>query len=1372
MVLSRISKLVTLSMLCILYTGILFAQDFSNRGTDFWVVYSGHIDALGSRMALYITSTVNTTGTVSVNGKSTPFTVIANQVSVVQLTSSTTPSNADAYLSNNNVSQLEIIGVNKGIHIVSQNPVVVYSHILNSARSGSTLVLPTKVLGREYVVATYKTTGNIVPLTGNNAEQQKNTQFEIIATEDGTTVEITPTNADYNNHHQANVTFDTTLNKGDVYQYQSFEDLTGTKIKSIAASNLSCKKIAVYSGSTWAAFGCSTAGTGDNLYQQLFPTSAWGKRYFTSPSINRKYDLFRILVQDPATPVYVNGVALSTGSIINNSFYEISTFGDNTYRDIYSDKPISVIQYFITMGCDGSTSGDPEIIALNPIEQTLNDITVMSARKDLTPPNTNISNHYLNIIFKTSALSSLKIDGSAPTATPNVMGTTGYSYIQEEVTNSTLVSPSHRIVCDSGFICIAYGYGNVESYGYNAGTNVVDLYQKLTVDNQYGTVKLPATCRGTPFKVSITLPYEPLSLEWDIPEYPNIPINYNPVYDSTYSVNGKTIYRYSLNQYLTYQKADTTYNIQLKVFNPTADGCSGEQTIDFDLVVYSPPKADYSIESTHCLGDSLKLMDNTQLGPEDRKLYAYNWKVGNAPFVNAKSYAPKINTVGTIPIQYYVITDIGCLSDTLQTQTVIDSLPKPNFIIPNIRCVEKDLQLVDSSFAAASTPIVKWIWNYGDFKLNDTLNANTTVQHRFDSAKNYAINLSVISANGCFQSKSKTTSIYYNPVAGFVMPEICLSDAFAAFRDTSSIADHSSPFTYSWDFGEPSNLSSPNTSNLANPRHAYVTAGNYTVKETVTSIKGCATEKEQTFTVNGANPRSNFSITDSAAHCSNTDLVLTNLSTVDFGSVGKLIIYWDSINNPLDTTIDENPYIQKKYMHRYANFHYPDKMSYDVRFTAFSGGTCLDYKQAKVNIVPPPTGMAVQTSKNYICVADSLQMIPVVQGGVAPYMYNWQTDNSNTTFKGNQLFGLNKGNVNVSATITDPYQCVYAYSNLKSLEVKEIPIAQLKARNVNICNGDAVVLEGAGANRYLWFKDGQSFATSIVDTLSTSIPGNYTLKVNDGYCNSLLTSPIQLTSFTIPTYTLSNTQLICKDKLVQINTNAADAMGAHFNWDFGDKSSSTMSNPRTHIYNESGKYFIQFNYKNDYCPKYDTTILGDSVNVVNPIKGKYFTLFVLSDVDTLITNIKSDPGYTQYTWQPATYLSDPFVDHPNFRGIKTTQYILTRTDPSSQCQVFDNYIIDVSNEVVVAVPKAFTPNKDGLNDILKLEYGAGLKRFNYFKLFNRWGKLIFESNDINIGWDGTYNGRDQEMDAYTYLLDYITFKDEHISKTGSVILLR
>jgi hypothetical protein len=473
------------------------AQDFSNKGKDFWVIYTGH------------------------------------QVSTVRFTSTSSPSNAVAYN-----GQTTGIGTNKGIHIVADHPVVVYSHILNSARSGSTLVLPTNVLGREYYVSAYKSVSG-----GGGAVRRS--EFALAATQDNTTVEITAVVADANNTYPANTPFQVTLNRGDVFQYQSANDadLTGTYIKSIATATSPCKPIAVFAGSTWTALGCAAASSGDNLYQQLFPLVSWGKEYITSPFVLRSYDVFRIMVKDPTTVVQVNGVTLSAATLINNTYYEFNTNGNNTPRRITSDKPICVVQYMITQNCDG-VNADPEMIILNSVEQTLKDITVLSARNDLTPPATNITRHFLNIIVKTSALGSLRIDGAPYLSAAVAIASTQYSYLQEEVTASTNVNPSHRITCDSGFLAIAYGYGNVESYGYNAGTNIRDLYQFVSVQNQYATVNFPAACKSSPFYFSMTFPYQPAQITWDFGGlFPNVTIN-NPVYDSTWIVNGKQYYRH------------------------------------------------------------------------------------------------------------------------------------------------------------------------------------------------------------------------------------------------------------------------------------------------------------------------------------------------------------------------------------------------------------------------------------------------------------------------------------------------------------------------------------------------------------------------------------------------------------------------------------------------------------------------------------------------------------------------------------------------------------------------------------------------------------------------------------------------------------
>ena len=633
------------------------AQDYSNKGKDFWVVYTGHIDGTTSRMALYLTSDINATGTLSVNGSSIPFTVTANQVTTLRLTNSSTPNNSLAYN-----SQTAGIGTNRGIHIVADTPIVVYAHILNAARSGSTLVLPTNVLGREYFVTSYAS------VSGSNSRSQ----FAVVATEDNTSVEITPTLADAGNTYPANTTFTITLNKGDVFQYQSANntDLTGSFIKSVAAPGSPCKPIGVFSGSTFTTMGCATAGSGDNLYQQQFPSASWGQLYITAPFALRAYDIFRILVKDPTTVVQVNGVTLNPATIINNRYYEINTIGNNTSRIISSDKPVSVIQYMITQSCDGVQS-DPEMIILNAIEQTLNDITVLSARNDLTPPSTNISRHFLNIIIKTAGLSSLLIDGVPYTATPVAIPATSYSYLQQEVTASTLINPAHRIVADSGFVAIAYGYGNVESYGYNAGTNIRDLYQFVSVQNQYATVPFPAACKSSPFYFSMVFPYEPTQIIWQFNGlFTNVTIN-SPVYDSTWVVNGRQLYRYKLATPYTINTSGT-YPITVLAQNPTPDGCGSEQQINYQLQVFNPPVADYTFAPV-CFPDPVQFLDNSSTG--GRPVIQRYWDFDDASISNVNNPSHAYIAPGVYNVKYSLITDVGCLSDTMAHLVTVSPLP-------------------------------------------------------------------------------------------------------------------------------------------------------------------------------------------------------------------------------------------------------------------------------------------------------------------------------------------------------------------------------------------------------------------------------------------------------------------------------------------------------------------------------------------------------------------------------------------------------------------------------------------------------------------------------------------------------------------------
>jgi len=245
------------------------AQDFSNKGKNFWIVYPDHVDGTNSAMGIYITSDVNASGNIRVGSRTIPFTVPANTV-----TRKFIGPNASGDAPNLGIVNTLSEGIqnNSGIQIISDQPVVVYAHIINAARSGAMLALPVNVLGKEYIVPSYGSVG----ASGNNSGFG---QVTVVGPDANTTVEIITVARSRNGNRNPGDTIRVTLaNPGDVYQIQFTKDadISGTKVRSIASSNGSCKPIAVFSSTTWSAFDCNSPSGGDTLLQPLFPVQAMG----------------------------------------------------------------------------------------------------------------------------------------------------------------------------------------------------------------------------------------------------------------------------------------------------------------------------------------------------------------------------------------------------------------------------------------------------------------------------------------------------------------------------------------------------------------------------------------------------------------------------------------------------------------------------------------------------------------------------------------------------------------------------------------------------------------------------------------------------------------------------------------------------------------------------------------------------------------------------------------------------------------------------------------------------------------------------------------------------------------------------------------
>lgn len=149
-------------------------------------------------------------------------------------------------------------------------------------------------------------------------------------------------------------------------------------------------------------------------------------------------------------------------------------------------------------------------------------------------------------------------------------------------------------------------------------------------------------------------------------------------------------------------------------------------------------------------------------------------------------------------------------------------------------------------------------------------------------------------------------------------------------------------------------------------------------------------------------------------------------------------------------------------------------------------------------------------------------------------------------------------------------------------------------------------------------------------------------------------------------------------------------------------------------------------------------------------------------------------GAESYRWEPTTYLSDPFNPQPTaiFPDSGTYVYYLHGSNVSG-CEDVDTIVIKVALYPHMFLPNAFSPNGDGLNDVLKPEM-VGYALVNTFEVFNRYGQLVYKSsNNNNFGWDGNYLGRPADIGVYYYRITFTDpFSQERHIKTGDVTLLR
>ncbi len=1237
--------------------------------------------------------------------------------------------------------------------------------------------------------------------------------FVIVATENNTVVDITPSKNAVN--HQAGISFQITLQQGETYTViaasaTSLQHLVGSVVK---ANKPIC--ITIYDDS----IGMPNSSI-DLVGDQIIPEDANGKEFILIRGelrvSNVLQDYYYILGTVDGTDIYVEGVfrqRINRGEIYSGLLANPSTY-INTSNPVYLNQLTGI-------------GGEMAFTDLPSIRCTGSSLVsfVRSINTDF----------YLNLLCKAIDADHFLLNSLPGIITGNmfstVAGTNGewvYAHISNSFITSKIIAGTPTQVSNTngyfhlGFLNGGPSTGSVLGYFSN--------YAKTTLSPKLIGIQ----CLGN----TINLQSNQIlgaTYQWTGPNNFSDPLASTTIQNITPAHSG-------------------TYTIAANIL-----GC-GTFKDSLVLNVHPLPSATISLNDSICLGNSKTLsLVLTGSAPWNFSITDGN-KTDTIKQVASTPYKWIVSPSAKTTYSLMHITDSNfCTINTaggLNVSSTVNLYPQPSvgYTISTPPCESREILFTDQSVANAGN-IIRWNWNFKDGTIKDA-SSGVPFKKIFSAWGSYAIRLMVETNKGC-RSDTTVINTKINPLphVGFILPEVCVSDGAATFTDTSTIGDLSqSQFVWSWKIF-------PGTNNNKLPVFVNAAAQNakilvskedyYKTLLKVTSKDGCFDSLFQKLTVNGPTPKASFVVQNATSLCSNDSIRIMNTSTVDFGNVTRLDIIWDALNAPTLKVPDETPIDSFIYTNRYLNFPTPATKSYTVKLTAFSGNasTCQNTATQIVTMNRSPQITFVKPRD--ICNDASARIILPQATWYAGFPA------ASSTYSGTGITNGVTGLFNPSISGAGSF-------NIKFLQVSDkgckdsvtqpiivwpTPIAKWGVSSTLCERNQILFTDSSLANfsniiqRQWIFDDGSTLTKNNADTFShlytTAKIYQASLKViTDSGCMSTINLQPLNTHF-LPKVDFSLPSICLPDGRGQFNSisSIGDGTDALFSyrWNFNDRndpSGSTLPNP-IHRYSSLGPYSVQLIVRsNNNCvdssikilnsiypqPKADfsTTPIEVCVNgsiqftdlsngktsavnswswdlannsyssVQNPSRN--FTDTGVFQIKLTIINTQgciSDTALKQavvhpypvlkmgnskmvleggsvnltpqyiygtqltYLWTPSQYLNSDTARVPVASPLNDITYQLNLTGIGG-CSVSDTLFVKVLKSPLI--PNAFSPNGDGINDEWKIQYLESYPGATV-EVFNRYGQKIFGSIGYDKPWDGKYNGKPLPIGTYYYLIN-------------------
>ncbi len=311
------------------------------------------------------------------------------------------------------------------------------------------------------------------------------------------------------------------------------------------------------------------------------------------------------------------------------------------------------------------------------------------------------------------------------------------------------------------------------------------------------------------------------------------------------------------------------------------------------------------------------------------------------------------------------------------------------------------------------------------------------------------------------------------------------------------------------------------------------------------------------------------------------------------------------------------------------------------------------------------------------------------------------------------------------------------------------------------------------ADNFIWssslnFSDTLNF--NVQDSvLNITPPGSttYYVQAGNGYCSQVDSVTVIFTSSSIVLFANDS---ICADEIVFANVTDTNPI-ISFTYEWGPSNiltSPSTGTSATFVPDSSQFIYITASASNG-CIIEDSLFIAVSEISDGTVQATA-SEYIIPEGATV--TLFGTPDSLYYSWQPTNGLSNPNSQNTQAAVYQSTIFTLTATD--GICTKSDTVLVNtygfICEDSYIYIPNAFTPNNDNENDILYVR--GQLIESMLFRVFDRWGEMVFESTDRNYGWDGTFRGKLMDPDVYDYYLQAVCIDGGEAIIKGNVTLMR